>query len=154
MSPLCGELGEGSERISPDARHREEREVFPVEEGRSKKRRVESEEDEELETEETIDPTAFKEFEERMKENGIERSNGAWDLLFDEEVVARLKERNPSAWMRIMRQRSQDAQGRSTGAEDDQEVRGPGASGEVEPDEGRAVKIPIFPYVPTVCERR
>ena len=56
--------------------------MFPAEEVRSKKRRVESRE-EKLETEETIDPEAYKEFEQRMRDGGITKSSGPWKLLFD-----------------------------------------------------------------------
>ena len=72
-----------------------ERGVFPAEEVRSKKRRVTSSEGE-LETEATMDPAAYGDFVRRMQDNGIERDTCAWKLLFDEEAVARLKERNPS----------------------------------------------------------
>ena len=154
-----GEPGELSERLSPDARHEDwrERGVFPAEEVRSKKRRVTSSESE-LETEATMDPEAYGDFVRRMQDNGIDRDTGAWKLLFDEEAVARLKERNPSEWMRLMRGRRMESEGRQpaedseeTGAE---EFASRGGIGHVEEDEGRAVRVPVTPYVPTEKERR
>ena len=75
----------------------------------SKRTRVEEPEPE-LETEETIDPEALKELEERLKGHGIDRTSAAWILLFDERVVARLRDRSPSVWMREMRRRGLDVE--------------------------------------------
>ena len=108
-----GGPGEWSERLSPDAKHEDwrERGVFPAEEVRSTKRRVASNEGE-LEIEETMDPEAYKEFEQIMRDNGIKRNRGPWKLLFDEVAVACLKERNPGEWMRLMRTRRLETEGR------------------------------------------
>ena len=154
-----GELGELSERLSPDARHEDwrERGVFPAEEVRSKKRRVSSSESE-LETEETMDPEAYGDFVRRMQRNGIEKDTSSWKLLFDEEAVARLKDRSPSEWMRLMRGRRMESEGRQPAG--DREEKGAeeheqrGGMGHVEEDEGRAVRVPVTPYVPTEKERR
>lgn len=130
--------------------------MLPVEEVRSKKRRVESEQMQ-LETEETIDPEAFREFEEKMKCRGMGKTHGAWKLLFDEVVIERLKERHSTEWMRVMCQRGLSP----TGVEKEEEQEPEegdgeriGGSGSVEPDEGRALKNPTLPYVPTARERR
>ena len=56
-----GQSGVRSDRVSPDAMQRAEREVFPVE---AKRRRVDAEEHV-LETEDTIDPEAMREFEKK-----------------------------------------------------------------------------------------
>ena len=127
---------------------------------RSKKRRVESE-SEELETEATIDSQAYDEFVKRMSDHRIERDSSSWKLLFDEVVVERLKARNPTAWMRLMRARrleSEGARGEDQGHGEKEEAaddgQGEGGEGYVEADEGRNVRIPTVPYVPTARERR
>ena len=127
---------------------------------RSKKRRVESE-IEELETEDTIDSQAYEEFVKRMQDHRIEKDSGAWKLLFDEVAVERLKEKNPSAWMRLMRARRLESEGARSGEqghEPEEEAaedgRGNGGAGYVEAEEGRTVRSPTVPYVPNARERR
>ena len=122
-----------------------------MEEVGSKKRRIDGEN--ELETEDSIDPEVLKGFEEKMRGEGIQRPSSVWNLLFDELVVERLKDRDVSAWMRLMRGRQQERQSREDGDGADNHGASAGV-GSVEPDEGRPVRIPTVPYVPTERERR
>ena len=69
-----------------------------------------------------------------MGREGVLKSSDAWKMLFDDVVVDRLKTRDVSAWMRMMRGRQQERQERDNGGggegaregEDREEDDGPG----------------------------
>ena len=89
------------------------------------------------------------------------KESGEWLLLFEEEVVERLRKRNPQAWMRLMRETERKRQeasadeGRGAAAEEPDDDRGGHQYYvHVEADEGRPIKVPTVPYVPTDRERR
>ena len=78
-------------------------------------------------------------------------------MLFEELVVEQLKEKDPLAWARLMRKKGLDARvngEESRGQEEDEVTGSNGAAGSVEPDEGRPIRVPSAPYVPTARERR
>ena len=154
MSAARGQPGDRSDRLSSDAMQSGVREVFPVE---AKRRRVE-EEEQVLETEDTIDPEAMREFEKRMADHNVDKEGGAWKLLFDEFVVDRLKEKSPMGWAREMRRRNIEVgpinREEEDQADEDEVDRGDVEGGEDVGTEGRRVRYPTVPYVPTAKERR
>ena len=141
-------LGGRSDRIRPGAKHSgDEREVLGVE-GEQEERGVELE----LETEETVDQEAMREFMRKHEESGVVRGSEVWKMLFDEFVMDRLQERDRPAFVRELRRRglaplTEEELGAATGGR-----------GVVVPDgdstEGRGVRTPTLPYVPTEKERR
>ena len=95
------------------------------------------------------------------REPPIVRGDASWKAVFDEFVLERLREKSHSSWKRQMRVRGirlpgevysddeEDADGDGVGL-------GPVAGGDVEGEcaEGRRVRGPSTPYVPTEKERR
>lgn len=137
---------------SSGAMHSGDRAVLGVE----SKQRMADENEAELETVETIDPDVLKTITENFLSKGIARDNATWDALFDEIVMERLKEKDMRAWMHETRRRgfgSNPDGGVPVDRADGQESVGePGD--EDETGEGRAVRGPIHPYVPTEKERQ
>ena len=127
--------------------HSGEREILGVE---SKKRRVEAAETE-LETEESIDPDAYKIFTENLENRGISKDSAVWKMLFDEIAMDRLRERDPTSWMREVRRRelAQADRERAEAGDGGGELGGEDGTGE-----GRPVRGPTQPYVPTEKERQ
>ena len=151
LSGQDGASGRGSwsDRVRPNAKHSvEEREVLGVD-GEQKRGR----ESGTLETEATVDPAALEEFAKKNPQ--VERGSTTWKLIFDEFVMERLRDRDMDGYMRQLRLR-----GLSAPMEEEQDesapVPGSGGRGVVEEDEaeGRGVKTPTSPYVPTAKERK
>ena len=93
------------------------------------------------------------------------RQSAAWSFLFDELVMDRLRQRRSLGWMREMRRRNLVSEDMPAGENEAEDVE-PDEAEDVEPDvgsatagvgdeeEGRAMKGPTTPYVPTEKERK
>ena len=136
-------LGVRSDRIRPGAKHSDDaREVLGFE-GEQEEQGVELV----LETEETVDPDAMREFMRKHEESGVERGSVLWKKFFDELVMMRLQERDPPAYARELRRR-----GFGPLTEEEMSAAAPtGKRGDVVPDgestEGRGVRVLTLPYI-------
>ena len=141
-----------SDRVRPGAIPCAEREVLGVSD--RKRDRAEAE----IETEETLDPEVMRGFVERNA--SIERGSMTWKILFDELVMDRLKGVDMRDWMRESRKRELEAAKRmeDAGLAAGEQAANPGVRAEIEHDgepvDGRSVRVPTLPYVPTEKERR
>ena len=136
-------LGGRSDRIRPGAKHSgDAREVLGVE----------GEQVSWSWRQETVDQEAMREFMRKHEESGVVRGPEVWKMFFDEFVTDRLQERDPPAFVRELCRRglaplTEEELGAATGG---REVVVPDG----ESTEGRGVRTPTLPYVPTEKERR
>ena len=96
-----------------------------------------------------------------MADNQVDKEGGAWKLLFDEFVVDRLKQNSPMGWAREMRRRNIEPVNSEEEVQADEDDAGSAERRDEEDvgtedvgTEGRRVRHPTVPYVPTAKERR
>ena len=138
-------LGGRRDCIRPGAKHSgDERGVLEVE-GEQEERGVELE----LETEETVDPEAMREFVRNRE--GVVRGSDLWNEFFEEFVMISLQERDPPAYVRELRRRgleplTEQELGAAAPLIEEELGAATGGRGAVVPDgestEGRGVRVP------------